>query len=67
MEKKVILLLFLFLSGCGTVSQKAPDPFGSDLHHKMDFLEPREIQVVYPAGLHKDSLGQDARDDSFYK
>lgn len=59
MKKKAVLLVVFILSGCGTVTQKAPDPFGMNLHHKMDFLEPKEIVVVYPAGVPQDALGQD--------
>jgi hypothetical protein len=61
LKKKAVILLCLVLSGCGTVSQKSPDPFGLDLHHKMDFLEDDEIAVVYPAGMERDSLGQYVR------
>ncbi len=56
--KKIIVLLFLICNGCSTMSQKAPDPFGADLHHALDFLEPRTVLVVYPAGEERDSLGQ---------
>lgn len=56
-----MVLVFFVLSGCGTVTQKAPDPFGLDLHHKMDFLEPKEIRVVYPAQGQQDALGQEVR------
>ena len=58
LRKKVVILLCLVLGGCGTVSQKCPDPFGLDLHDKMDFLEDDEIAVVYPAKMKRDSLGQ---------
>ncbi|MDA3832111.1 MAG: hypothetical protein PF495_01815 [Spirochaetales bacterium] len=68
MKRKGVVLLFLILSGCGTVSQKAPDPFGVDLHHKMDFLEPEDVDVVYPAGDQRDSLDQSVRpnDPAFF-
>ncbi len=58
MRKQAVILLFLILGGCNSMTPKAPDALALDLYRKMGLSKPDKVEVIYPAGTRVDSLGQ---------